>query len=388
MDSDLAGVKASIWRRLKRHFTESFSGELLSRPNSAHPEKGKGWHDSRRRNAYRYISMLFAAVIFPFVVHHLYMGEALSAIGTSILLLLVLLNIVLLSAGRRALLSPFVMIFFSIALVLLALHRGQEFALFLLYPLMVGLPVLLKTRSAVTLGLVTAVVLSPMLQATYELLTTVAIGVSLGLSWLISAWLVFAVTVQARRLREMAITDPLTGAYNRRYLEQQAGKCLETWARHQRQFSLLLLDIDHFKWINDRFGHVVGDKAIQSVVDQIRGRMRKVDILCRYGGEEFVLLLNETGGERAVEVANQIREAVECADILPEGTLTVSIGVCDVVLAENPEHWLKMADVAMYLAKFNGRNRVERAVSTPDDESAANAEYWQAPAPFQGNNSE
>jgi len=177
----------------------------------------------------------------------------------------------------------------------------------------------------------------------------------------------------------MAITDPLTGACNRRYLELQAGKCLETWSRHQRQFSLLLLDIDHFKWINDRFGHAVGDRAIQSLVKLIDQRMRKVDVLCRYGGEEFVLLLSETDGVKAMTVANEIREAVECADILPQGNLTVSIGVCDVTLAQNPEHWLKMADVAMYLAKLNGRNRVELAVSPPESSQAANAQFWKVP---------
>jgi len=379
METDVTEVNTSTWTRLKRHFTESFSGELLSRPNSDKSEIGKGWRDSRRRNAYRYISLLFAAVLLPLVIHDIYVREILPAVGTSALLVLVLLNIYFLSVDREALLSPFVVMFFSIALVMLALHQRQEFALFLLYPLMVGLPVLLKPRPSIILAVITGLVLAPMLLSRFSFLTTVAIAVGLGLSWLISAWLVFAVTEQARRLREMAITDPLTGAYNRRYLEQQAGKCLETWSRHQRQFSLLLLDIDHFKWINDKFGHAVGDKAIQSLVNLIQQRMRKVDVLCRYGGEEFVLLLSETDGAHAMEVANDIREAVECADILPQGNITVSIGVCDVVLARNPEHWLKMADVAMYLAKLNGRNRVELAVSAPDASAAANARYWQAP---------
>ena len=379
MESDRAEVKASTWERLKRHFTESFSGELLSRPNSGRSDVGKGWRDGRRRNAYRYISLLFAAVLLPLVFHHIHVREVLPASGTLLLLVLVLLNIVFLSTGREAPLSPFVVMFFSNALVVLSLHRGQDFALCLLYPLVVALPVLLKPRPSIVLGVITGLVLVPMLLSRYDYLMTVAIVVGLGLSWLISAWLVFAVTEQARRLREMAITDPLTGAYNRRYLELQAGKCLDTWSRHQRQFSLLLLDIDHFKWINDRFGHAVGDQAIQSLVSLIQQRMRKVDVLCRYGGEEFVLLLSETNGVQAVEVANHIREAVECAEILPQGNLTVSIGVCDVTLARNPEHWLKMADVAMYLAKLNGRNRVELAVSSPETGRAANAGYWNSP---------
>jgi len=216
METDVTEVNTSTWTRLKRHFTESFSGELLSRPNSDKSEIGKGWRDSRRRNAYRYISLLFAAVLLPLVIHDIYVREILPAVGTSALLVLVLLNIYFLSVDREALLSPFVVMFFSIALVMLALHQRQEFALFLLYPLMVGLPVLLKPRPSIILAVITGLVLAPMLLSRFSFLTTVAIAVGLGLSWLISAWLVFAVTEQARRLREMAITDPLTGAYNRR----------------------------------------------------------------------------------------------------------------------------------------------------------------------------
>jgi diguanylate cyclase (GGDEF)-like protein len=244
---------------------------------------------------------------------------------------------------------------------MLGLYQGQIFALFLLYPLLAALPVLLKPRRSLVLAVLSGVVVVPLLLVKYVHLPAAVIGISLGLNWLVSAWLVFAVTEQSRRLREMAITDPLTGAYNRRYLELQASKCLESWDRYRRPVSLLLLDIDNFKWINDKFGHAVGDEAIQCLVNLVKKRMRKVDILCRFGGEEFVLLLSESNGKQAMAVANEMRRAVECADILPEGNLTVSIGVCDVAAANDSEHWLKYADAAMYLAKFNGRNRVELA---------------------------
>lgn len=376
MDSDLKNIGTSTWLKLKRHFTESFSGELLS---VQHLPKGDEWRDSNRSNAYRYISALITAVVLPLAVYNVYVKAFLPAIGTSIFLAFLLLDIVLLSRGRKALMSPFMEMLISITLLMLGLHSGQEFALFLLYPIMVAAPVLMRPRQVMMIASLAGIVLAPLLLSRYDILMTTLICVSLVLCWLITAWLMWAVTEQAHCLREMAITDPLTGAYNRRYLEQQAGKCLETWSCHQHQFSLLLLDIDHFKWINDKFGHAVGDSAIQELVGLINKRMRKIDVLCRYGGEEFVLLLSESDGEQAMKVANDIRKAVQRADILPEGKLTVSIGVCDVVLAENAEHWLKMADVAMYLAKLNGRNRVELAVSTPDSSRAANAENWSTP---------
>lgn len=361
MKSDLAHIKATSWWRLKRHFTESFSGELLSSPRSEDVAMVDRWRDRRRRNAYRYISSLFVLILLPFVIHNFYILAMLPAVGTLALLVLMLLNVVFLSFDREAVISPFAVLLFSIALVMLALYKGQAFALFLLYPLMAALPVLLKTRWAMALGIIGGTIAAPLVLMQHDYLTAFVIAASLGLSWLVSAWLVFAVTEQARRLREMAITDPLTGAYNRRYMELQAGKYLESWNRYQRPVSLLLLDIDHFKSINDRFGHSVGDEAIQGLVNLVRKRMRKVDILCRFGGEEFVLLLSESDGAQAAEVASEMCRAVECANILPEGKLTVSIGVCDVAAAQDSEHWLKLADEAMYLAKLNGRNRVELA---------------------------
>jgi diguanylate cyclase (GGDEF)-like protein len=373
MNSDLAQKNATSWWRLKRHFTESFSGELLSSPRIDDVEIVDRWRDRRRRNAYRYISSLFVLILLPFVIHNFYISAMLPAAGTLVLLVLMLLNVLFLSVDREAVLSPFAVLLSSIALVMLALYQGQTFALFLLYPLMAALPVLLKTRWALTLGIVGGTMAAPLVLMQYEYLAAFVIAASLGLSWLVTAWLVFAVTEQSRRLREMAITDPLTGAYNRRYMELQASKSLESWGRYQRPVSLLLLDIDHFKWINDRFGHSVGDEAIQSLVNLVRKRMRKVDILCRFGGEEFVLLLSESDGDQAVDVANELCRAVESANILPEGKMTVSIGVCDVAAAHDSEHWLKLADAAMYLAKLNGRNRAELAVEevVPDVPSVA-----------------
>jgi diguanylate cyclase (GGDEF)-like protein len=161
----------------------------------------------------------------------------------------------------------------------------------------------------------------------------------------------------------MAITDPLTGAYNRRYLELQLEQVLETWTRYQRPASVLLIDIDHFKRINDKFGHGVGDSAIKNLVEVISRNIRNVDTLCRYGGEEFVVLLAETPLSKARPVAEKLRAAVENTRVVPEVGMTISVGVCDVSVADGVDHWLNLADAALYLAKRNGRNRVELAES-------------------------
>jgi len=331
-------------------------------------EYGDEMRARRRRHAYRYVLLLLAVILLPIVAHNIYIRQLLPATGALLLLGILMVNILLLSVNRDAFLPPAVVLMLSIALVLLSLYYGQNYNLYLLFPLLVALPVLLKTRWAVFLGVLSGLLVAPVVLTQYDRTTAAAVGISMGLTWLVSAWLVFAMTEQSRRLKGMAVTDALTGAFNRRYLELQAVRCLRDWERYRRNASLLLLDIDHFKRINDRFGHSVGDLALTRLVGLIQQRLRKVDIICRFGGEEFVLLLSETPCSMARHVAEELRRVVERAKILPEGSLTISVGVCDVTQAQDMEHWFKLADAALYQAKRNGRNRVE--VATPLAEPA------------------
>jgi diguanylate cyclase (GGDEF)-like protein len=361
MGSDLTTTKTPLWLRLKRHFTESFAGELQQQRREHDGKYVDELRARRRRSAYRYVLLLLAVVLLPIVAHNIYIRQLFPAAGALLLLGILMVNILLLSVNREAFLPPPVVLLLSIALVMLSLHYGQNYSLYLLFPLLVALPVLLKTRWAVFLGVLSGLLVAPVVWTQYDHITGIAIGVSMGLTWLVSAWLVFAMTEQSRRLRGMAITDSLTGAYNRRYLELQAETCVRTRDRYGRPTSLLLLDLDHFKLINDRFGHTVGDVALQRLVALVQQRIRKTDILCRFGGEEFVVLLTETNAANALHVAEALRRTVERASILPEGSMTISVGVCDLNEVRDMEHWFELADTALYQAKRNGRNRVELA---------------------------
>ncbi len=181
--------------------------------------------------------------------------------------------------------------------------------MYLLFPLLVVLPVLLKTRWAVFLAVLSGLLAAPVALTQYDRTTVTAIGISMGLTWLVSALLVFAMTAQSRRLRDMAITDSLTGVFNRRYLELQAVKALQDWERYRRPVSLLLLDLDHFKRVNDKFGHAIGDAVLQRLVNLIQQRIRKVDTLCRFGGEEFMVLLSETTAPKALLRGRRVARA-------------------------------------------------------------------------------
>ena len=361
MEQRLTPKEPSSWGRLKRHFSDAFSEQFEYRLNGFDAEGINRQERQRFRDAYSYILLLLASVLAPMLAYDLYTGRLLLAAASLILLGVISANIWLLRSARRAFLSPTLLLLLGILLILFAVARGQQHSLFWLYPLLAGLPVLLHSRRAMWIGMLSGALALPLVFANFPAATAVVIGVSLGLTWLVSAWLVFAVTEQSRRLKDMAITDPLTGAYNRRYLEEQARHALEGWRRFRDPATILLIDIDYFKRINDRYGHAAGDLAIKQLVEVIAHRIRGVDTLCRFGGEEFVVLLKQTGREGALSVAEELRRLVESSKVLPEGSMTISVGVCEVNTAESLDHWFNLADAALYTAKRMGRNRVEMA---------------------------
>ncbi len=163
----------------------------------------------------------------------------------------------------------------------------------------------------------------------------------------------------SRELRTCADTDPLTGLYNRRAFLLLAGQLIKSAIRRQESMALLVLDIDHFKRINDRYGHAVGDGIIANLAQIMRKTLRQSDVACRYGGEEFVILLPDCDKTMAVQVAERLRQAVERA---APGIVfyTVSIGVAAAVGEQiRLEELINRADLAMYRAKDMGRNRVQ-----------------------------
>lgn len=162
---------------------------------------------------------------------------------------------------------------------------------------------------------------------------------------------------------QMAITDPLTGQYNRRYMETHLNFLAERAKQERRPISLLMIDIDYFKKINDNFGHNAGDKVLQQFALGIARNVRGIDLACRYGGEEFVVIMPETDMAIAAIVAERIRQyteshAFEIGGELPV-SITASLGVTTMLGPDDtPEAILKRADQALYRAKNDGRNRV------------------------------
>jgi diguanylate cyclase (GGDEF)-like protein/PAS domain S-box-containing protein len=165
------------------------------------------------------------------------------------------------------------------------------------------------------------------------------------------------------RLAQEAQTDSLTGCANRRYFLKQAAQELARVRRYGGELSAFMLDLDHFKSINDRYGHQAGDRVLQNLVQVCRATLREEDAIGRLGGEEFAVLLPETGRERALEVAERLCQAVVASSVpmeqKPPLHFTASIGVATLAIEDsNIDMLLDRADRALYEAKSAGRNRV------------------------------
>ncbi|MGE0081428.1 MAG: DUF484 family protein [Thiohalomonadaceae bacterium] len=167
------------------------------------------------------------------------------------------------------------------------------------------------------------------------------------------------------RVRRLGFTDPLTGVNNRRYLDERIGEAFAAAARAREPLACMFLDVDHFKRFNDRHGHAAGDHALRVVAQRMRAELRRGDVLCRYGGEEFVALLPCTDAHTAREVAERIRAAVADYPFTLDGgrsvTLSLSIGVAACLpdlSGPAVAALLQAADAAVYAAKEAGRDRV------------------------------
>jgi diguanylate cyclase (GGDEF)-like protein len=176
-------------------------------------------------------------------------------------------------------------------------------------------------------------------------------------------------SVNRARLLRSGFTDVLTGWYNRRYLQVRLMEELARARRHGSALTCLMLDIDHFKRVNDRYGHAAGDDVLRELTQQIESKIRATDVAARYGGEEFLILLPDTDAESGFQLAERIRAAIAAEPFLvhsgAEVPITVSIGVACVSpqrgnndLKTAGDALVARADVALYAAKSEGRNRV------------------------------
>jgi diguanylate cyclase (GGDEF)-like protein len=302
-------------------------------------------------------------LLIPFIINHLLQQRLLLALSLSVVELCILANTLMLWRGRPApvphalLLVPFVA-GMSAAVVL----QGVPGVLWN-YPVIVYCYFALNRRVAIFCSL--ALLLHASLLALLFIDPTLALRLfgTLLLTIVMINIVLNVISDLHRSLARQALTDPLTGAFNRRVLDDALQAIVARARRRPLEASLLLIDIDHFKRVNDELGHDRGDRVLQALVRIVATRTRTGDRLFRWGGEEFVLLLEETALAGALQVAEDLRHAVGSADLLPGRPITISIGVGQYHPGATPDDWLRETDSALYRAKAAGRDRVVAASS-------------------------
>lgn len=163
-----------------------------------------------------------------------------------------------------------------------------------------------------------------------------------------------------KRLKEEASLDALTGAYNRRTLGTVLDNAIASYALEKQNFVLAIIDLDHFKKVNDNYGHQKGDEVLKALVSHFKSKIRKTDTLIRYGGEEFIICFNDMHLDDALSTMESIRLSVSELSLLPNNVLTISVGLTGLKAKESADILLSRADAALYEAKAEGRNLVKQ----------------------------
>lgn len=325
----------------------------------------EAWKDRIKADFHLAIVLLFGTitvlVVLPFSIRRFFVDEALA--GTFGLLIMACIASGVAYAWRTgrtqgaANLIAAIYCVFCIAIVHLVQPSGALWA----YPVLVANFLLASRRRALLLssGVVAGVMIGNVqLAAVVDQLTF------LGTALMVSTFaFVFAsrTALQRAQLEAIALRDPLTGANNRRGLDAELEIAMASSKRSSEPLGMLVFDIDHFKRVNDSFGHEAGDQVLRGIAALVHANTRRQDRFFRLGGEEFALLLPHTSPAALRDVAEKLRQAVE-REVQAEGhPVTISVGAAPARAGETPAEWLARADAAMYAAKRGGRNRTVMA---------------------------
>jgi diguanylate cyclase len=247
-------------------------------------------------------------------------------------------------------------ILFSSLVFFTVLLKGSQ-QLVWMYPASIGISYLLLPKMAASLNVLVALALGALTWNELDSLSAAQFAISMLITLMFSYVFADSMHKQQRRLLTWSSQDPLTGVGNRRAMEE---KLLEIVALRRRNnnisAALILIDLDKFKSINDQHGHVIGDKILIHFVQIINQRLRNTDKVYRFGGEEFLIIADDTDADSVSILAEQLREAVDIAIFPAQLHVTISLGLAQYHDGETSSEWLGRADKAMYRAKAGGRN--------------------------------
>ncbi len=334
-------------------------GAEMSEPDSAPGgEPGSDILAAYRARIMRLMGFAASTFLLPFAINNFI--QARYALGFILVAVITVLatDAIAIHRGKRAPI-PFSLLLIPMAAgIALSLKQQGFFGALWSYPAVLFCYFVLPRRAATICSVCFSVFASAMAYVYVGPEITIRFVVTLALTVVIINIILNIISQLQQELVSQALTDPLTGAFNRRQMDLSLADAIERNRRTGAPVSVLMLDIDHFKKVNDDFGHRVGDVVLKGLVALIKNRSRKLDRLFRTGGEEFLLLLPDTRAGAAVKQAEALRKLVAESKLIEQRPVTISIGVAEYWPDQSQETWIETADEALYQAKNQGRNRV------------------------------
>lgn len=336
----------------------------MSSTDKAGASRWRWLSGGRQRRQEEIILMLLCALsipsILPFGIYRLLQGSWASAMVDMALVAAMSAVIVhVWRTGRYKVAGLCVTIFYSFGMLATVYLRGVELV-YWVYPTMIAAYFVLRPLVALAINSVGLVALVLILSGRLETVNLATIIVTVGLVNLFAYIFAHRTGLQNQRLHMASELDFLTEVGNRRALDRRLAEYAQE-RRPQPESSLLLLDLDHFKQVNDQYGHAAGDKVLVRLAALMRQHTRSTDRIFRYGGEEFAIIASGAGLGAAASLAESLRKAVAEATLLEQHPITISIGVSAMDKAHAPADWLAQADKLLYAAKQSGRNAVRVA---------------------------
>ena len=314
-----------------------------------------------REIVYRAISLCLPIFTLPFVGLTWLRHQYLLCLILLTLSVVVALSFTLLIKTNRRLISPSTLLFICTLQLLATVLMVQEYSILWSYAFTAGFYMLLARKQAVVVSVLWVLVSSALAFYLFSPEQALIYSLSLAASSLGMEVLSSILYRHEDNLKNLALRDPLTNAFNRRALMQELEEAEAVHKRYHTAMSIIMIDIDHFKKINDTYGHHEGDTVLVNFVEALSRRLRDTDKFFRLGGEEFVVLLQSTLIQEAEQIAASYCSLISKAILSQKVAITVSCGVAEVRYDESVSEWLNRCDSALYHAKSKGRNRVEMA---------------------------
>jgi diguanylate cyclase len=315
---------------------------------------------SSRDTAEGFLPLVLSAAgalgITPFAVIRIMNGEWLAGMIDVILIIGLTTLGIFVYRTREVRFVSIVLSALCIVGVLSTVYINGPKQVFWAYPALMAVFYLVKPREGIVFSLALVAALIPRLLPEDDSFQTTTMLITI----VVASAIAYAFSIVTNRQRELLIRlatkDPLTGAGNRRALENKMADVVATHSRNRSPSTLIILDLDHFKAVNDTHGHAMGDLILKRITEIVNLRIRVTDSLYRIGGEEFVVVLEGQNIEGAAHLAEQLRTLVEANELVPDQSVTISLGVAEIRYKESGSDWLHRADEALYQAKRAGRN--------------------------------